>query len=80
MKFVDRQRELALLDQMWTAREARFLVLYGRRRVGKTRSYDTLVALDHLLGVLALEVGDGHEVRKQLIAVVGHREIPLMAR
>lgn len=32
-----RQRELTLLDELWTASEASFLVLYGRRRVGKTR-------------------------------------------
>ncbi len=37
MKFVDRKQELAILDQMWGTEEARFLVLYGRRRIGKTR-------------------------------------------
>ena len=37
MQFVDREWELKTLDQMWTAGEARFLVLYGRRRIGKTR-------------------------------------------
>ncbi len=44
MKFVDRQCELEILDQMWGARDARFLVLYGRRRIGKTR------LLTHWLG------------------------------
>ena len=37
MKFVGRQRELEVLDEMWTAPQGRFLVLYGRRRIGKTR-------------------------------------------
>ena len=44
MKFVDRDLELKLLDQMWSADDARFLVLYGRRRIGKTR------LLTHWLG------------------------------
>lgn len=37
MKFVDREWELGILDRMWRDPEARFLVLYGRRRIGKTR-------------------------------------------
>lgn len=35
--FVGRQRELALLDRLWASQKAEFLILYGRRRVGKTR-------------------------------------------
>lgn len=37
LEFKGRQRELATLDELWAAPEASFLVLYGRRRVGKTR-------------------------------------------
>ncbi len=44
MKFVDRQWELGVLDGMWDTSESRFLVLYGRRRIGKTR------LLTHWLG------------------------------
>jgi uncharacterized protein len=33
---VGRLRELQLLDELWQAEQAQFLVLYGRRRVGKT--------------------------------------------
>lgn len=35
--FVSRQVELDLLDRLWNSRRAELLVLYGRRRVGKTR-------------------------------------------
>jgi uncharacterized protein len=35
--FKGRFRELALLDELWAASEATLLILYGRRRVGKTR-------------------------------------------
>ena len=34
--FVGRKNELATLDRLWDAGGAQFLVLYGRRRVGKT--------------------------------------------
>ena len=35
--FIARQRELHLLDREWRAPDARLLILYGRRRNGKTR-------------------------------------------
>lgn len=34
--FVDRDRELAFLERAWASDRAEFLVVYGRRRVGKT--------------------------------------------
>ncbi len=36
-KFIGRSNELALLDRLWESEKPQFLVLYGRRRVGKTR-------------------------------------------
>ena len=35
--FVGRDRELSLLDRTWETDRAALVVLYGRRRVGKTR-------------------------------------------
>ncbi|MBK9052945.1 MAG: ATP-binding protein, partial [Chloroflexi bacterium] len=35
--FVGRSRELETLDNLWTLPNAALLILYGRRRVGKTR-------------------------------------------
>lgn len=35
--FVGRSRELELLDNLWQSPKATLLILYGRRRVGKTR-------------------------------------------
>lgn len=37
MKFVDRQEELARLDRVASSEEGGLVVVYGRRRVGKTR-------------------------------------------
>jgi uncharacterized protein len=36
MSFVSRERELALLDDLYHRPGAQFLILYGRRRIGKT--------------------------------------------
>ena len=36
MDFIDREREMKVLEREWKSRPS-FLVLYGRRRVGKTR-------------------------------------------
>lgn len=35
-RFVDREEELAALEEMWAREGAQFLVVYGRRRTGKT--------------------------------------------
>ena len=35
--FVGRSRELEVLDSLWASPKAMLLILYGRRRVGKTR-------------------------------------------
>lgn len=37
MKFVDRHMELSLLDDLYQRQGAQLLILYGRRRIGKTR-------------------------------------------
>jgi len=36
MHFVDREREIKILDELWNRPGRQFLVLCGRRRVGKT--------------------------------------------
>lgn len=37
MKFAAREQELQLLDDLYRRPDAQFLILYGRRRIGKTR-------------------------------------------
>lgn len=36
-KFVNRQQELSLLEEEWKKPKGRLIILYGRRRIGKTR-------------------------------------------
>ncbi len=37
MEFVNREEELAFLEKLYKEEAFQFVVLYGRRRVGKTR-------------------------------------------
>jgi len=34
--FVGRKEELELLTELWSSQRAAFLIVYGRRRIGKT--------------------------------------------
>jgi AAA+ ATPase superfamily predicted ATPase len=44
MEFLNRDDELAALREQWEARDARYFVLWGRRRVGKTELLSRFVA------------------------------------
>ena len=37
LPFIARERELAVLQNEWDSKQSKMLILYGRRRVGKTR-------------------------------------------
>ena len=53
MRFVDRELELNLLDDLYRRDGAQFLILYGRRRIGKTR------LLTHWLKQLDFSASEG---------------------
>jgi len=36
-KFIDREEEISLLEDEWKKEKGGLIVLYGRRRIGKTR-------------------------------------------
>ena len=36
MKFIGRQYELAMLEKFWNSDDFEFIVIYGRRRIGKS--------------------------------------------
>jgi AAA+ ATPase superfamily predicted ATPase len=46
MPFIGRDRELELLQRLWQSRKAELLILYGRRRVGKTRLLTRWLEID----------------------------------
>lgn len=37
VRFIDREYEFGLLEEAWNSKGAKFVVIYGRRRVGKTK-------------------------------------------
>lgn len=42
-EFIDREEERALLEREWQGAEGRLVILYGRRRIGKTRLIDEFI-------------------------------------
>ncbi len=59
--FVGREVELQLLDRLWARPGATLLILYGRRRVGKTRLLTHWLRRD-----AASEAGQGQPIRRVL--------------
>jgi uncharacterized protein len=63
MKFLDRVDELAALEESWMAEDARFFVLWGRRRVGKTELLSRFVEGKRALYFEATDAGRGDQLR-----------------
>lgn len=55
MKFIDRDNEMALLEEEYRRSEASFVVLYGRRRVGKSELLKEFIKGKRSLYYLATE-------------------------
>ena len=70
MKFIDRDRELDSLDKFWHKKEAQFLVIYGKRRVGKTELIKQFMKNKPHLYFLAERINE-HENLKTLGEIVG---------
>jgi uncharacterized protein len=63
MEFFDRVDELAVLEDNWAAEDARFFVLWGRRRVGKTELLNHFVAGKRALYFEATDAAQGDQLR-----------------
>jgi len=63
MEFFDRIDELAALEDNWTAKDARFFVLWGRRRVGKTELLNRFVKGRRALYFEATDAAVGDQLR-----------------
>lgn len=79
MTFVDREPELAWLERRWAARGAQLLIVYGKRRVGKTALLKQFIRGKPAVYVLA----DRRPERDQLKEVAGrlgvHFDDPFVA-
>jgi hypothetical protein len=74
MKFFNRADELTALEDNWTAKDARFFVLWGRRRVGKTELLNRFVDGKRALYFEATDAAMGDQLRdlsRELAAVSG---------
>lgn len=75
MEFLDRVDELAVLEDNWAAEDARFFVLWGRRRVGKTELLNHFVAGKRALYFEATDAAQGdqlHDLSRELARVSGN--------
>jgi len=63
MKLFDRVDELAALEESWAADDARFFVLWGRRRVGKTELLNRFVEGKRALYFEATDAAKGDQLR-----------------
>jgi AAA+ ATPase superfamily predicted ATPase len=64
VKFVDRESELAFLNKEWKSKEARFVIVYGKRRVGKTELILQFMKDRPHLYFLADKIPDNLQVKK----------------
>jgi AAA+ ATPase superfamily predicted ATPase len=69
-EFIDRESELAFLDQSWQERQAQLIVLLGRRRVGKTALLRHLADRRPLIHYVATRLPEAQQLA-ELGAVMG---------
>lgn len=79
MKFVNREKELAFLEQEWKAKGAKLIILYGKRRVGKTELILQLIKDKKSLYFLGDKVPDNLQIKKFSQMVGGFFGDPVLA-
>lgn len=62
-KFVDREEEIEFLEEMYRSKKAEFIVIYGRRRVGKTELILNFLTSKKGIYFLASTEGDRENIR-----------------
>ena len=70
MKFIDREKELRALDKFWREDQPQFIVIYGKRRVGKTELIKQFIKDKPRVYFLAQAINE-HENLKALGGAVG---------
>ena len=62
--FIDRKRELSALDERYRQGKAEFIILYGRRRIGKSGLIDRFLGSAHGIRLLAREESKHLQLKK----------------
>ena len=69
--FIDRNRELAALEREYARDQASFVVVYGRRRVGKTALISRFIADKPAIYYLATE--ESEPQNRAVFPIIGCR-------
>jgi len=77
--FIDRAAELEFLDRAWHRPGAQLLVLYGRRRVGKTALLQQFAAGRRVLHFVATRLPEAQQLREIGVALGRMLDDPLLA-
>jgi hypothetical protein len=64
MAFIDRERELSFLEERWREPKAQFVVLWGKRRVGKTELVKQFAAKKPHVYFLAESTSEKEQLRR----------------
>lgn len=76
--FVDRDDEIAWLEEGWGSRRAEFRILYGRRRVGKSRLLDRFAEGKPAIVYQAVEGSPADQLRDLTTAILRHDDDPVL--
>jgi len=63
MKFIDRERELNALENFWAELDPQLIVIYGKRRIGKTELIKQFIKDKHSIYFLAQKVSESENLR-----------------
>jgi uncharacterized protein len=76
--FINREAELAWLDEGWASGKAQFRILYGRRRVGKSRLIDRFAEGKRTIVYQAVEGTSADQLRDLTHAVLLCEDDPVL--
>ena len=78
--FINRFRELALLEERYGSDRAELVVIYGRRRVGKSELIDRFIAASGGIRLLAREESKALQLRRFTADLAEYFNDPVLAR
>jgi len=80
MKFIDREIDLRWLEQRWSARDPQLLIVYGKRRVGKTELLKRFIRDKPAVYVLADRRPDPDQLKEVAARLGTHFDDPFIGR
>ena len=69
MEFINRERELAFLEEKWKEPNAQLIVLWGKRRIGKTELVKQFIKDKPYVYFLSESTSDPEQLRKVSLAI-----------